>query len=109
MRIKMPKGTVKFWKIENGYGFARVEGERDVFVHISQVQRAGFASLAIGQSIEFHIAPDPKTGKDRAVDVRLIEPIISPKATPRAFHAEADDLAAASSHMELARQTFMQR
>ncbi len=50
----MPKGTVKWFNATKGYGFIQpATGGKDVFVHISAVQRAGLATLDEGQTIEF--------------------------------------------------------
>ncbi|UGV25520.1 cold-shock protein [Rhodopseudomonas boonkerdii] len=50
----MPKGTVKWFNATKGYGFIQpATGGKDVFVHISAVQKAGLQSLNEGQTIEF--------------------------------------------------------
>jgi cold shock protein len=50
----MPKGTVKWFNATKGYGFIQpAAGGKDVFVHISAVQKAGLQSLNEGQAIEF--------------------------------------------------------
>jgi CspA family cold shock protein len=51
----MPKGTVKWFNPTKGYGFIQPQGSggRDVFVHISAVERAGLSSLNEGQVVEF--------------------------------------------------------
>lgn len=50
----MPKGTVKWFNATKGYGFIQpAAGGKDVFVHISAVQKAGLQSLNEGQTIEF--------------------------------------------------------
>ena len=57
-------GTVKFFNGERGYGFIKPDdGGRDVFVHITAVERAGLKSLIEGQRISFDVEPDKK-GKD---------------------------------------------
>ena len=57
----MAKGTVKWFNPTKGYGFIQPEGgSRDVFVHISAVERAGLRSLDEGQKIEF----DVEAGRD---------------------------------------------
>ena len=51
---QMPRGTVKWFNTRKGYGFIRPEGGgRDVFVHISAVEKAGLTSLNEGQIIEY--------------------------------------------------------
>jgi len=50
----MPKGTVKWFNGQKGYGFIQPQGGgKDVFVHISAVERAGLSSLNEGQTIEY--------------------------------------------------------
>jgi cold shock protein len=52
----MARGSVKWFNPAKGYGFIIPEdGSKDVFVHISAVQRAGLASLTEGQRIEFEL------------------------------------------------------
>ena len=52
----MPVGTVKWFNPSKGFGFIEPEGgEKDVFVHISVVERAGLSSLQEGQKIEFEV------------------------------------------------------
>jgi CspA family cold shock protein len=51
----MPKGTVKWFNPNKGYGFIQPTGGggKDVFVHISAVERAGFTTLNEGQAVEY--------------------------------------------------------
>ena len=51
----MPKGTVKWFNPTKGYGFIQPTGGggKDVFVHISAVERAGFSTLSEGQVVEY--------------------------------------------------------
>ena len=57
----MAKGTVKWFNATKGFGFIQPEGgSKDVFVHISAVERAGLAGLADGQKVTF----DLETGRD---------------------------------------------
>jgi CspA family cold shock protein len=52
----MPVGTVKFFNTQKGYGFIQPDdGSKDVFVHITAVERAGMRSLAEGQKISYEI------------------------------------------------------
>jgi CspA family cold shock protein len=52
----MARGTVKWFNSQKGYGFIQPQdGGKDVFVHISAVERAGLSGLNEGQSIEFEV------------------------------------------------------
>jgi len=63
-------GTVKFFNAERGYGFIKPDdGGRDVFVHITAVERAGLKSLIEGQRISFDVEPDKKGKGPKAVDL----------------------------------------
>jgi CspA family cold shock protein len=65
----MARGTVKWFNSQKGYGFIQpADGGRDVFVHISAVERAGLSSLNEGQQIEFEI--EENRGKSSAVNLR---------------------------------------
>jgi cold shock protein len=67
----MARGTVKWFNSQKGYGFIQPTGGggRDVFVHISAVERAGLRSLNEGQQIEFEI--EENRGKTSAVNLRV--------------------------------------
>jgi cold shock protein len=55
----MPVGTVKFFNVQKGFGFiAPTDGSKDVFVHISAVQRAGMHSLVEGQKVSFDVVTE---------------------------------------------------
>ena len=63
----MPKGTVKWFNPEKGYGFIQPdEGGNDVFVHISAVERAGMSTLREGQKISYEVVQDQRNGKSSA-------------------------------------------
>lgn len=55
----MPTGTVKWFNATKGYGFIQPdEGGKDVFVHISAVERAGLSGLKDGQKVSFEVEAD---------------------------------------------------
>ena len=65
-------GTVKFFNGEKGYGFIKPDdGGRDIFVHITAVERASLQSLSEGQKISFEIEPDKKGKGPKAVNLVL--------------------------------------
>jgi CspA family cold shock protein len=67
----MNKGTVKWFNGQKGFGFIQpADGGKDVFVHISAVERAGMSSLAEGQEVTFDVVADRKTGKSAAENLR---------------------------------------
>jgi CspA family cold shock protein len=53
-------GTVKWFNDRKGFGFIRVEGEQDVFVHYSALQGEGFKTLKEGESVEFDLVEGAK-------------------------------------------------
>jgi CspA family cold shock protein len=57
-------GTVKFFNVSKGFGFITPDGGgKDVFVHVSAVEKAGMRTLADGQRVTFDVEPDPKGSK----------------------------------------------
>jgi CspA family cold shock protein len=59
MEANMATGTVKWFNPTKGFGFIQPEsGDKDVFVHISAVEKAGMASLAEGQRISYELITD---------------------------------------------------
>jgi CspA family cold shock protein len=66
----MAQGTVKWFNPTKGYGFIQPQtGGKDVFVHISAVERAGLSTLNDGQAVEFEI--EQNRGKESAVNLRV--------------------------------------
>ena len=67
----MTQGTVKWFNSQKGFGFIQPDdGSRDVFVHISAVERAGLGGLSEGQKVSFEIVSDRRTGKSSADNLR---------------------------------------
>jgi CspA family cold shock protein len=63
-------GIVKFFNAERGYGFIKPdEGGRDVFVHVTAVERAGLKSLTDGQRLSFDVESDKKGKGPKAVNL----------------------------------------
>jgi cold shock protein len=66
----MATGTVKWFNPTKGYGFIQPQGGgKDVFVHISAVERAGFASLNEGQHVQYDI--EGNRGKESAINLKV--------------------------------------
>ena len=69
----MSKGTVKWYNSQKGYGFIQPEdGSKDVFVHVSAVERAGLYELKEGQAVTFDVVANQKTGKSAAENLKTV-------------------------------------
>ncbi|AWN37467.1 cold-shock protein [Methylobacterium radiodurans] len=67
----MTIGTVKWFNGTKGFGFIQPEdGSKDVFVHISAVERSGMQTLSEGQRIAFEMETDRRTGKQSAGNLK---------------------------------------
>jgi len=69
----MAQGTVKWFNGQKGFGFIQPDdGGKDVFVHISAVERAGMSNLNEGQKVTYDLVADRKTGKSSADNLRSV-------------------------------------
>ena len=68
----MATGTVKWFNETKGYEFIQPdEGGKDVFVHISAVERSGMNGLAEGMKVTYEIEADRKSGKESATNLKV--------------------------------------
>lgn len=68
----MESGTVKFYNDQKGYGFiAPDNGNKDVFVHATALERAGIRGLSEGQKVSFDTAIDQRSGKTAVDNITL--------------------------------------
>jgi cold shock protein len=71
MEAEMALGTVKWFNTQKGFGFIEPsDGTKDVFVHISAVQRAGLATLNEGQKVRYEVVTE--RGKQAADHISLV-------------------------------------
>ena len=69
-RRTMSSGTVKWFNAQKGFGFIQPsDGSKDVFVHISAVERAGMQTLNEGQSLSYELEQG-REGKTSAVNLK---------------------------------------
>jgi CspA family cold shock protein len=67
----MATGTVKWFNTTKGYGFIQPEdGGKDVFVHITAVERSELRSLSDGQRVSYELERDKRSGKESAVNLK---------------------------------------
>ena len=68
----MTTGTVKWFNASKGFGFIAPDGgSKDVFVHISALERAGLSTLAEGQKVQFDVQPG-RDGRTSADNLKLV-------------------------------------
>ncbi len=68
----MAKGSVKWFNATKGFGFIQPEGgSKDVFVHISAVERAGLSGLNDGQKVSFDLETG-RDGRQSAINLQVI-------------------------------------
>lgn len=68
----MATGTVKFFNETKGFGFIEPDdGTKDVFVHISAVQRSGLTGLQENDKVSFELETDKMRGKTSAVNIQM--------------------------------------
>jgi CspA family cold shock protein len=67
-------GTVKFFNQTKGYGFIRPDSDasKDVFVHITAVERSGIGPLDEGMRVSFEMEPDKRGKGPKAVNLQLV-------------------------------------
>src|SRR5580704_9320193 len=69
----MSTGTVKWFNSQKGFGFIQPDdGGKDVFVHISAVERAGMSNLNEGQKVSYELTEDRRSGKTSADQLRAL-------------------------------------
>ena len=69
----MSTGTVKWFNTTKGYGFIKPDDSaKDVFVHISAVERAGWRSLSEGQRVSYEIQKG-RDGRDAAANLTIVD------------------------------------
>ena len=69
----MPIGTVNWFNAQKGYGFIQPEaGDKDVFVHISALERSGLGSLNEGQKVKYDLERDQRSGKMSATNLQVV-------------------------------------
>lgn len=65
------QGTVKFFNTQKGFGFIQPDdGSKDVFVHVSALERSGIGYLGEGQKVQFEVVSE--RGKQAASNIRLV-------------------------------------
>jgi cold shock protein len=72
-KFQMATGTVKFFNADKGFGFITPDnGGKDVFVHISDVERSGMSTISDGQKVSFETEADKRGKGDKAVNLQAM-------------------------------------
>jgi CspA family cold shock protein len=66
----MTNGKIKWFNPTKGYGFIEQEGNKDIFLHVSALEKAGITTLKEGEEIEFEIGENK--GRENAINVKRI-------------------------------------
>ena len=66
----MTTGKIKWFNPTKGYGFIEQEGNKDVFLHVSALEKAGIETLKEGEEIEFEIGENK--GKQNAINIKKV-------------------------------------
>ena len=70
----MTTGKIKWFNPAKGYGFIENgAGDKDVFLHVSALEKAGIETLQEGQEVEFDIGENK--GRENAINVKKVEPV----------------------------------
>ncbi len=68
----MNKGTVKWYNDQRGYGFIQpAGGGKDVFVHVSALERSGIGALSEGQKVTYELQTDQRSGRTSAANLKI--------------------------------------
>ena len=67
----MTTGKIKWFNPAKGYGFIEQEGNKDVFLHVSALEKAGISTLKEGEEIEFEIGENK--GKENAINIKKVD------------------------------------
>ena len=67
----MTTGKIKWFNSAKGYGFIEQEGNKDVFLHVSALEKSGIDTLKEGEEIEFEIGENK--GKENAINIKKIQ------------------------------------
>lgn len=66
------KGMVKWFDAKKGYGFIRIDGQEDIFVHFSNIEMSGFRKLDMGDEVEFEIKDSKEEKRPEALKVKIV-------------------------------------